>query len=815
MKQFKIIAVRPLKNCLKHYRKTLNSETTYFLYNGYKDAEYESIVRDDSNLIPNDFFRTQYGNDQLSVSISSIVGKNGDGKSSVIELVIRILNNFSYAAGFQKNHKDLKPVFRLYAKLFYSIGDVIYSIAVKNNAIYWESDKFCLKWELSAPNVNNYKDVKEIEEFLFYTQISNYSIYAYNSEEFKRENNNSNECWINGVFHKNDGYQTPIVLNPWRDRGCVDVNKERNLMKDRLISLFLSNPNFRTINQKQYAKSLKIKPSKFSKLERKTLYDFYKYEYENNYKEDASAVIHIQNIIKELRSEQLPVIEFRYDDVRDITDRLEVLDDQINLNRELFIKSIKVKKEFVSKEKIRIKTDFRLFLNKIRELSNIIKQKVSSDKNFENVFKDISSKLEYLSVKMMSKLNIEGVNLSTISIIELQRILLISYYKKEWYKYLDKLEIHPSIKGNADILEIILNYLVYKSVSIIEKYPTFKEFYKVKSPSDFIKLGELDAEIKNNHLLGLKQIWNDIEVEKTHITLKIRQVLCFITGNPYGKDKKIFNGEGLMVDFSEYFNKIEKHILKWSIMELLPPPIFDTEVVIEQIDSKESSLLFDLSSGERQLLNVISSIIYHLQNISSVKKNKENIISYKNVCLILEEIELYFHPEFQRTFIKLLLDSIYLSQIKNIESIHICFLTHSPFILSDIPNNNILYLKRGKSEDKKENKTFAANIHEMLSHNFFMESTIGKYAEEKIRQIIELYNQYKNDSPSWRTAYEEKKDYFQFVLNQVGEDYLRKMLNNMLLEMDERSQNKSYIEQLIKQKEQEITSLKSRLNDKN
>ena len=42
-------------------------------------------------------------------------------------------------------------------------------------------------------------------------------------------------CWLNSVFHKNDGYQFPLVLNPFRSDGVIDVNNERILTQNRVF----------------------------------------------------------------------------------------------------------------------------------------------------------------------------------------------------------------------------------------------------------------------------------------------------------------------------------------------------------------------------------------------------------------------------------------------------------------------------------------------------------------------------------------------------------------------------------------------------
>lgn len=45
--------------------------------------------------------------------------------------------------------------------------------------------------------------------------------------------------WIEALFHKNDGYRTPIVLNPFRERGNIDINVETELAEQRSIAFFL------------------------------------------------------------------------------------------------------------------------------------------------------------------------------------------------------------------------------------------------------------------------------------------------------------------------------------------------------------------------------------------------------------------------------------------------------------------------------------------------------------------------------------------------------------------------------------------------
>lgn len=110
------------------------------------------------------------------------------------------------------------------------------------------------------------------------------------------------------------------------------------------------------------------------------------------------------------------------------------------------------------------------------------------------------------------------------------------------------------------------------------------------------------------------------------------------------------------------------------------------------------------------------------------------------MSVIFEEVELYFHPEFQRTLINYLLEQMKHAGLKNIKGIHLIFVTHSPFILTDMLDNNVIYLsKDGKQKPNK--RTFAANIYDLLDNHFFLEETIGDVALKQIDDIVKLYHQ--------------------------------------------------------------------------
>lgn len=73
--------------------------------------------------------------------------------------------------------------------------------------------------------------------------------------------------------------------------------------------------------------------------------------------------------------------------------------------------------------------------------------------------------------------------------------------------------------------------------------------------------------------------------------------------------------------------------------------------------------------------------------------------------------------------------------------IHVIITTHSPFLLSDIPLDNILSIEDGKPKKMVLRNTFGANVYDLLNNPFFMHQFMGDLASEKLDRLIEDVNQ--------------------------------------------------------------------------
>ena len=194
-------------------------------------------------------------------------------------------------------------------------------------------------------------------------------------------------------------------------------------------------------------------------------------------------------------------------------------------------------------------------------------------------------------------------------------------------------------------------------------------------------------------------------------------------------------------------------------------------------ENKTLKYLYDLSSGE------VRSLKYRYEILHSM-------IQPYGVWWYIDEPESFLHPEWCRTFIFDYMnaykgvkdyiismgDSATSDKFNPNKRFTLVFATHSPFLLSDLTNDYIIYLeKRDRQvyEIKAEKDCFAGNIGQMYNTNFFMKSTIGEFAKQKLKKIINTI-----DSEEVVTDEEIKK--WKFLVSKIGDDLLRNLIKDKI-----------------------------------
>lgn len=668
----KLLAIRPLKNCNTRFLKNLKEGEIYQFYNEYTfktDDSGEIISIENKSEVPESLYQL---NSDLKVNVSALVGKNGSGKSSLLELfyaacyviaskegilynpdkIDKELENIEFSNYFNEDEiskmeekiseiknqysnkkfniefdydtenkvrerleerkKEIEKIYKdLKVEIYYEMGDAYYKMKIYDG-------------EVKYINLTN-KNTDFNFSNLFYSIAINYSLYGLN-EEFLGE-------WISALFHKNDGYQTPLVINPYRVSGNINVNSELHLAQTRLMT----------------------------------------------------------NIL--------------------LTNNKEVL----------------------------------------------------AGKEIEKVIFEIDA----------NKFNDERIN-------ELAKNIDISFIYKQIYgknegnsKGLPNYEDVPNYK-------LLKNYIIFKIEKICRVY------------KDYQGINPFDDE-KNVSEEVLKKLKED----KSHITLKLRQVLNLIHFNFLkNDDQSKWNEQNGIHQFEIHIDNLIariKDIKNISKEELIPIGChrFTIKVKNDKENKNSSSEMNTLSSGEQHLVHTTQSVLYHILNVNSVHNSNSGKKKYHYINIIFDEIELYFHPEYQRRFVFELLEKLkgIEKKIKGIiKGINVLFCTHSPFILSDIPKQNVLFLGNGDMENKN---TFAGNISTMLSSSFFMkESLIGEFAKNKIEQLLEKLNQQKEENR--KEEYGKNKDYkAKMIMDEEGKQYAfnfidlidEPILKNKLVEM--------------------------------
>lgn len=574
-------------------------------HNGYVEVPRVSDIA--ANI-----YKSSYKSPRIMVGC--IVGKNGAGKSSLLDILYRIVNNLAYRlSAYNKSPIPTRLSYAdgVNAELYYVCDGKLNRIvcAYKQVSVYRE-DNYGI---MSKINFSSFNFDKILKGF-FYTIAVNYSIYSFNEDDYGAYSLNAsgkqggNEKWIESLFHKNDGYMTPMTLVPYRNSGVIDVSRENKLAHQRIITFSL------------------------------------------------------------------------------------------------------------------------LFLAKRKQFPYGYSPKIVSYHLKENYQKETWHKF------------LESHKGWEYSTLELFRTEL----EDVWEDFVSG-DLNTVFGKDSEMYNLVLFYLAYKSLKICLTYSDYYDLLgELPKNIDKANDGGYIEYLNANLPMIAERVVAKIRAQPiNHITLKIHQCLDYIKRGDVAMEAR--------VNAYTFISRFPAKTYEDVFIHLMYPSFFDTDIEyvrvrkkgkdnFEDFDSYNNTTfsLRKMSSGEKQMMYMVSYVIYHLNNIQSVDSDKYRI-PYHHVNLIFDEAELYYHPEYQRRFVAMLLESLSAAGIdrRKIRSVNILIATHSPFILSDMLTENTLYLSEG-TPVMVDKQTFGANYYDMLRSSFFFtKSPIGDVAAKAMKRWIQ------------------------------------------------------------------------------
>jgi len=829
---FKLIAIRPLEGCDRSIIKGLVPNCIYQFYNEY-DFYFKKTEKSQQLLSFIEYQKTNLTFDSTekysplnykticaikrteevpknlfaqNINISAIVGQNGSGKSTLLELFYYLMYKYSTKYNLVQNKKDTNSNRKLEIEIFYE--DENYDVIIHR---YSEKEDSLKIYDIKSGNFHHLSDesYSDLLSYQCYSIALNYSIYGLNSEVSGN--------WLDALFHKNDGYRTPIVINPFRESGNIDINNEYILAQSRLLL------NYYLVNNNSLLDDVQISTIKF-KLE------ILKHQYAEKYEDKME-----QNLTVSVSDIYEKVIRHN-SSYRNLT-RDQNINALINkvLDRGVIIDYTDGK--FIYKDSNgSLSTEFKeLFINsdiqhpelKVLNALYILKKIYKITQNYKEyeIFKQLFTSKDFnynaignhnLTVSRREIISIYSEYFYRVFLAELEE-----YFEKQYINYADNSSLTEIDKIKlTEYLEKI-EYGTYRNLEvrsldtgyfniIFDGYVDLRKSGYIDIGATYVTTDAIIKFISNTISTNLKNDENyslrdsvrmavdyflnqnipDINInlnvselnnllflklysDESHVTFKLKQAISYFNEDLFE------NIEGYHWDsFLETLDiDLNQEYLKNRSIKTMPLAFVQPIVMVvktTETDERKIRLLIDskkldeypfnqLSSGEQQLIHSILTIVYHLYNLKSID---DKLYKQTKINLIFDEIELYFHPEYQRVYISSLLQALARIDVNKGLKFNILLSTHSPFILSDIPSQNILKLKNGIPVMSDTVNSFAANIYDLLNDEFFLKKgTIGAYASNKINDIMQK-------------ELVEKEDYD--ILNLIGDPFLRGVITKQL-----------------------------------
>lgn len=436
-----------------------------------------------------------------------------------------------------------------------------------------------------------------------------------------------------------------------------------------------------------------------------------------------------------------------------------------------------------------------VFNNSMRQIeflsSSIFKE------NF--VFREVFDLPQYeTGILYFRDVEISDFHNTPMPLIPIIKLILekIKNESRDWHS-IRKFNKNHNVLNQAEVNRYLLERFVIKAfmsvvIQQMEKSNTWLEEGKIENPYDMNRFKDFSAKkllfyfIKESYIEKgdlKKQIFDYDEI------IPFFEKLDSLFAKETNSDNIEKQSIRLNLDDVKEIMQLHKKIVI-NLLHYYP----SNEGLVDKGDYTDGFIAFkptdrNMSSGETAMLNFFSKLYSFIQD-NLIEKSK-SLPNKENYILLLDEADLGFHPIWKKKYVDAILKALpyFFESLKEKPKLQIIITTHDPLTLSDLPINNVVFLQKedkycsviSGTDQNKIQKTFGANITDLLADSFFVENgLIGDFVKSKIEETITWINENRINKGE---SFEEELKYYKKVINLIDERILRLKLTEMITDL--------------------------------
>lgn len=328
--------------------------------------------------------------------------------------------------------------------------------------------------------------------------------------------------------------------------------------------------------------------------------------------------------------------------------------------------------------------------------------------------------------------------------------------------------------------------------------------------------------LKNNNYVILDALKHFVEKEESNKTISFKDLHRFVEEtlktsnvlsiNQYDKlfdvindvvNELLISQDSLSLSSLSTLYEVNIDDKTWSLID----PLLSLNYLD---DAPFFEYYFDnLSSGEDALLTQYTEI-----------HNGITATSREFLMILIDEGEINLHPEWQREYLNSTIEFINYKARDGVK-VQLILSSHSPFILSDLTKNQVVFLNHNNDayrlgvSTKQNNKreTFGANIYDLFKDSFFMNNGfIGEFAKNKIDNV---FKDLSTAIEKKITIEQARKEEIKSIISVIGEPLIKRQLSKMYDKLYETDLEIEAIDEQIKKLEEFKNRKQKKGNDKN